>query len=138
MRERLKSGRTRLGRRMARFNRDVGNHLTRPLASRVSGFGVVIHTGRRSGRRYRTPVNVFAVPGGYVVALTYGAGDWVRNVEAAGGCDLVIRGELHHVIRPRLVRDEARRAVPVLVRPILRLLRVTQFLYLDDEGGRSG
>jgi deazaflavin-dependent oxidoreductase (nitroreductase family) len=123
---------------MARFNRDVGNHLTRPLAARVPGFGVVIHRGRRSGRSYRTPVNVFERPGGFAVALTYGGGDWVRNVEAAGGCDLLTRGAVHRLVRPRLVRDEARRAVPPFVRAALRFLRVNEFLYLDEEEPDGG
>ena len=59
---------------MARFNRQVLNHLTRPIARRLPGFGVIIHRGRRSGRTYETPVNVFRRGDGYVVALTYGAG----------------------------------------------------------------
>jgi deazaflavin-dependent oxidoreductase (nitroreductase family) len=50
---------------------------------------MVVHRGRRSGRRYRTPVLAFRVDDGYVVALFYGADrDWVRNVLAAGGCTL--------------------------------------------------
>ena len=74
-----------LGRRMARFNRQVLNHLMRPVARYLPGFGVVIHRGRRSGRIYETPVNVFRRGDGYVVALTYGAGaDWVKNVLSRG------------------------------------------------------
>ena len=49
------------------------------------GMGVITHRGRRSGRIYETPVNVFRRSDGYVVALTYRAGaDWVRNVLTAG------------------------------------------------------
>jgi hypothetical protein len=48
-----------LGRHVARFNPRVTNRITRPLARWLPGFGVVEHAGRRSGRRYRTPVNVF-------------------------------------------------------------------------------
>lgn len=51
----------------------------------MPGLGVVVHQGRRSGKEYQTPVNVFAAPDGYVLALTYGADtDWVKNVLAAG------------------------------------------------------
>ena len=75
----------RLGRRVARFNRLVTNRVTGPLAPWLPGFGIVVHTGRESGREYRTPVNVFRYQGAFVVALTYGSGaDWVRNVLAAG------------------------------------------------------
>lgn len=39
---------TLLGRRMATFNRLILNHLTRPLARHLPGFGVIIHRGRIS------------------------------------------------------------------------------------------
>jgi deazaflavin-dependent oxidoreductase (nitroreductase family) len=116
---------------MARFNRRVTNRVTRPPARRLPGFGVVVHRGRRSGRRYETPVNVFRNAGTYVVALTYGAdAEWVRNVIAAGGCELVTRGHRHRLVEPQVVRDERQRPVPSIVRPILRFMRVTEFLHL--------
>jgi deazaflavin-dependent oxidoreductase (nitroreductase family) len=119
---------------MARFNRRVTNHLTRPLAPRLPGFGVVVHTGRRSKRRYRTPVNVFAAPGGYVIALTYGAdSDCVKNVLAAGSCELETRGQLKHLTEPEVFHDESGSHVPPVVRQILRLLDVTDFMRLEAD-----
>jgi deazaflavin-dependent oxidoreductase (nitroreductase family) len=113
---------------MARFNRLITNRLTRPLARRLSGFGVVEHGGRRSGRRYETPVNVFRATDGYVIALTYGAeAEWVRNVLAAGGCQLVRRGRRHRLAAPTIIHDQSRWLVPPPIRPILRLLRVADF-----------
>jgi deazaflavin-dependent oxidoreductase (nitroreductase family) len=127
----------RLGRRVAHFNRRITNRVTGPLAPWLPGFGVVVHCGRTSGREYRTPINVFRYQGAYVVALTYGAGaDWVRNVQAAGACELITRGRSHHLTAPRLVHDESRRRVPAPVRVPLRLLDVADFLYFDarEEG----
>lgn len=125
-----------LGRRMARFNNRVTNHLTRPLAGWAPGFGVVVHTGRRSGRTYRTPVNVFARSGDYVIALTYGAeSDWVKNVTAAGGCELVTRRRRVRVTSPQIFHDGRRREVSAVVRPMLRLLDVTDFMRLTVAGG---
>jgi deazaflavin-dependent oxidoreductase (nitroreductase family) len=119
---------------MARFNRRVTNRLTRPVARLLPGFGVVEHTGRRSGRRYRTPVNVFRQGDAYVVALTYGReSEWVRNVLARGGCELVTRGRRHALTAPTVVHDENRRLVPAPLRPILRLLRVADFLRLEPK-----
>jgi deazaflavin-dependent oxidoreductase (nitroreductase family) len=124
---------TRLGRRVAHFNRRVTNRLTRPLARRLPGFGVVIHRGRSSGREYATPVNVFAAPGDFVIALTYGSdSDWVKNVVAAGGCVLVTRGRPRRLTRPKIVSDDRQRPVPRPVRPLLRFMRVTEFLYLSE------
>ena len=117
---------------LARFNRRVTNRLTRRIARRRPGFAVVVHRGRTSGRVYRTPVNAFERPGGYVVALTYGPrADWVRNVLAAGECLLETRGRRVRLTNPRLVRDPARRLVPLPVRLILRLIGVDYFLQLD-------
>ena len=120
-----------LGRRMARFNRQVPNHLTRPLARHLPDLGIIIHRGRRSGRIYETPVNVFRRSDGYVVALTYGAGaDWVRNVLTAGVCDLITHGRPMRVIVSHIQHDEQLLPVPAIVRPILRLIHVADFLHL--------
>jgi deazaflavin-dependent oxidoreductase (nitroreductase family) len=119
---------------LGRFNRVATNRVTRPAAGRLPGFGVVIHEGRKSGRRYRTPVNVFRRPGGVVIALTYGTGaEWVRNVVAAGRAEIVTRGRSRRVVNPRIVSDAGRSLVPAPVRPILGALRVDAFLVADLE-----
>lgn len=124
---------TRLGRRTAHFNRRVTNRLTRPLARRLPGFGVVVHRGRKSGRRFETPVNVFNAQGGYLIALTYGTeSDWVKNVLATGGCELITRGRRRQLTSPELVHDETQRPVPRVLRPFLRFMRVTEFLRLES------
>ncbi|HEY9378062.1 MAG TPA: nitroreductase family deazaflavin-dependent oxidoreductase [Jiangellaceae bacterium] len=119
---------------VAKFNRVVTNRVSSLVAGWLPGFGIVEHTGRRSGRTYRTPVNVFRTPGGYVIALTYGSNtDWVKNVLAAGGCSLTVRGEQVRLGDPRIVTHEERRPVPAVVRPMLGLLGVTEFLFLNRE-----
>jgi deazaflavin-dependent oxidoreductase (nitroreductase family) len=116
---------------VAGVNRRMTNRVLGPLATRLPGFGVIRHAGRRSGRRYRTPVNVFAAPDGYVVALTYGAdSDWVRNVLAADGCELETRGRVVRLTSPRLFHDPARRRVPRPVGLVLGLAGVDDFLSL--------
>ncbi len=61
--------------------------------------------------------------------MTYGADvDWVRNVEAAGECDIETRGRLVHLVEPRRFSDPARDAVPGPVRMILRLIDVDEFM----------
>jgi deazaflavin-dependent oxidoreductase (nitroreductase family) len=121
-----------LGRRMAAVNRHVTNRLLGGVATSLPGFGVVLHVGRRSGRQYRTPVNVFRTPNGYLLALTYGSGaEWVKNVVAADGCELITRGRTERLRSPRLFRDDHRARVPIPARGILRLARVSEFLELD-------
>jgi deazaflavin-dependent oxidoreductase (nitroreductase family) len=80
---------------LASFNRRVANRFVDPLARRMPGFGVVVHTGRKTHREYRTPVAVFRGSGVYVLVLAFGRdADWVRNVVANGGCVLETRGAL--------------------------------------------
>jgi deazaflavin-dependent oxidoreductase (nitroreductase family) len=121
-----------LPRRVARLNRIGLNRVARRVAVWLPGFAVVVHRGRRSGRSYRTPVNIFPTPDGYVIVLTYGrSADWVRNVVAAGEADLISRRRIVHVTAPRVYRDPSRQAVGRLARPILALLRVDDFLALQ-------
>jgi deazaflavin-dependent oxidoreductase (nitroreductase family) len=118
-----------LPKRLARFNLKVTNRVLGPLAERLPGFGIVIHRGRRSGREYRTPVNIFRHGDGYVIALTYGKdSQWVRNVLAAGELDVEIRGRRIHLTAPELVHDERRRLVPGPVRVPLHAAKVDDFL----------
>jgi hypothetical protein len=78
---------------------------------------------------YQTPVNVFASSDGYVFALTYGPDtDWVKNVLAAGGCELRTRGRTVRLTSPRLFHDEARRDIRPLERQVLRVIGVADFL----------
>jgi deazaflavin-dependent oxidoreductase (nitroreductase family) len=97
----------------------------------MPGLGVVVHRGRRTGSVYRTPVNVFGAEDGYVLALTYGPdADWVKNVLAAGGCELMTRGRVISLTAPRLFHDETRRGIRPLERQVLRVISVADFLSL--------
>ena len=118
-------------RTVGRWNKAGLNRVTRHIAPWMPGLGVVIHRGRRSGRRYQTPVNVFPAGDGFVFALTYGPDtDWVRNVLAAGGCELRTRGRTVRLVSPRLYRDEDRRGIRPFERQVLRVLNVADFLSL--------
>ena len=116
-------------RTLARWNKAGLNRLTKHTAPRTPGMGVVIHRGRRSGRRFQTPVNVFRTEDGFLFALTYGPdSDWVKNVLAAGGGELRTRGRTVRVVAPRLVHDESRRGIRPFERQVLRLIGVADFL----------
>ena len=115
-----------MGRSMARFNHHVTNRVFRRVAGWMPGFAIVTHVGQRTGRSYRTPVNVFAMEGGYVFALTYGSSAlWVRNVLAAGECEMHTRGRQVHLANPRLRVDRNLGGMPALVRFMLRRNGVT-------------
>jgi deazaflavin-dependent oxidoreductase (nitroreductase family) len=126
-----------LSRRVARFNRAFANHLAAPLFTRLPGFGTVHHRGRTSGREYSTPVKLFRNGEDYIIALPYGPGtDWVRNVLAAGGCEITSRGSRISVGTPRVVTDDGRSGVPPGARRVLSRLGATELLTLTPVPGQ--
>jgi deazaflavin-dependent oxidoreductase (nitroreductase family) len=92
--------------------------------------------GDGRGGSSRTPVNVFPRPGGrYIVALTYGQDtDWLKNVLAAGGCELLSGGRRRELSEPRVFHDETRHEIRVVERFVLGLLDVCDFLELYIVG----
>lgn len=111
------------------FTTGVVNPLTRRFVHFLPFFAIIGYRGRTSGKRYRTPMNVFRHGDDYIFALTYGSDvDWVRNVLAAGRADLQIGRRHIALTEPKLITDPKRRLVPLPVRLILGLLRVDEFL----------
>ncbi len=86
---------------VGRWNKFGLNRITKRIAPQMPGFGVVVHRGRRSGRLYETPVNVFRTQG--------------RTVR---------------LISPRLFRDQSRQDIRPVERQVLRVLGVSEFLAL--------
>ena len=111
------------------FTTRVVNPITRLVAGHLPWFGIVVVRGRTSGVIRRVPMNVFRSGDDYVFALTYGAEvDWVKNVLAAGGCDLETRGRSVVLREPVVVLDPERRLMPLPIGLFLRLIRVTEVL----------
>ena len=124
---------------VARANKVGLNRLTKFIAPWAPGWAVVIHRGRKSGRTFRTPLWAFRRRGGYVIALTYGpSADWVRNVLAAGGCELESRRRRYQLGAPELYRDENASDMPAFIRFMLRrVIKAPEFLSLDIIGELS-
>ena len=108
------------------------NPLMRPFARYLPGFAVIGYQGRRSGRSYSTPINVFRRDGDYIFALTYGPDvQWVKNVLAAGTARLEQRGRTVTLRDPRRITDAKASLVPPVVRVFLRFMRVREFLRMS-------
>jgi deazaflavin-dependent oxidoreductase (nitroreductase family) len=123
---------------VAAFNQVVTNRISSRFAGHLPGFGILIHVGRKSGRTYRTPINVFRTPDGFMIALTYGQeAHWVQNVLAAGACQVETRGALYQLSAPTIVHDPTRRRFPFPVRMILRIIGATDFLQLSTSQGAT-
>ena len=71
---------------------------------RFSPWVVLEHSGRRSGRVYRTPLATFPFGDGFVFMLPYGTGvDWCRNVMASGHAVLTRKGKSLPLDRPEII-----------------------------------
>jgi hypothetical protein len=131
-------------RRVATFNRVIGNRILGPITWWLPGFGRIEHRGRVTGRSHRAPMMGFpsADRRRVVFALTYGPeANWVRNALAAGEFVwMTRRGGPVRLVEPRLVHDPARSAVPRPIRVALGLLRVDDFLVaaVDPAGPEPG
>jgi deazaflavin-dependent oxidoreductase (nitroreductase family) len=117
---------------LAKINIVLTNRITSLFAGWLPGFGILTHVGRKSGKVYRTPVNVFRAPNGFVIALTYSSQcEWVKNVLAAGGCELKTRGKKYQLSAPKVVRDPTRRQFSFPVRLVLRIVGAEEYMELS-------
>jgi deazaflavin-dependent oxidoreductase (nitroreductase family) len=120
-------------RSLAAFNLAVTNRITSRFAGTLPGFGIITHVGRKSGRIYHTPVNVFRASDGFLIALTYGQeSEWVKNVMAAGGCKLKTRGEQYQLTSPTIVHDPTGGRFPLPVRVTLGFVGASDFMQLRN------
>ncbi len=116
----------RLSRRLRTLLKYTLNPLTLKLTrSGIGPFTIVEHVGRRSGKRYATPLLLAPSEGGFVAELTYGPEvDWYQNVRAAGHCTIVRGGHAIAINQIEPMDPHAgRQAFPRPARILLRILR---------------
>jgi deazaflavin-dependent oxidoreductase (nitroreductase family) len=124
--------------RVWRFRRVVtryANPVLRPLARKLPYLGVLTYPGRKTGRTYQTPLNVFRRGDVYLFLPTYGSeAQWVKNVLASGSASLETRGRIVPLVEPELITDPELRPAPPLVRFVERRVGVTQYLQMRRSG----
>ncbi len=94
----------RVPRTVAKFNRRITN----PLAVRFGRWaplnGTLEHVGRKSGKTYQTPLNIFETADGFVVPIGYGVeSHWVQNALAGGPLTVHKAGRTIPVVDARIV-----------------------------------
>src|SRR5215218_6696968 len=125
-------------RRLRFFTARLINPRTRLVAGRLPGFALITHIGRRSGRTYRTPINVFRRDDHYYFPLSYGSDvDWLKNILAAGQCSIRTRGRTVRVDEPELLIDPDLRALPFFAPLIERGNGVTEVLRMRGAVRRN-
>lgn len=94
----------RVPRSVANFNRRITNPLALALGGWAPTIGSLEHIGRESGKRYRTPLNIFDTADGFVILIGYGLeSHWVKNVLASGSATVHKHGKTVSVTDPRVV-----------------------------------
>jgi hypothetical protein len=125
---------------MRAFNKHVLNPLALWIvAHRRTYYGVLHHIGRRSGKRFATPVVAKLTAQGVIIPLPYGAEtDWCRNVLAAGGCTLTLNGEDYGLNSPEVVpASVAEPLVPSKNAMIWRRVGIQSYLSLKIAEPRT-
>lgn len=111
--------------------RRLGNMLITPLA-RLGLAGRRTHIltvpGRKSGRRYSTPVQLVLDDGVRWLVAPYGEREWVKNARAAGEVELTRAGRTRQHAIQEIGPEEA---APVL-REYLRATPIVKF-YFDSD-----
>ena len=120
---------------IAVINKHVTNRFFLLFARWLPPFAVVNHRGRRSGRRYRTPILAFPTETGFVFALTYGRDvDWVRNLMASDSGRLEYKGKEIPIHMIRFERyAEVSEHFPYLVRLPLGLISIEDSLLVEVD-----
>lgn len=94
----------RVPRGVARFNRRFTNPAALRVGRRLPVLGVLTHVGRKTGKRYRTPLLVFDTRDGFAILVGYGSQThWVRNVQAGGEASIHKHGRTFAVGHPALM-----------------------------------
>jgi len=120
---------------IAVINKHVTNKFILLFARWLPPFAIVNHRGRKTGRRYRTPILAFPTETGFVFALTYGRDvDWVRNLVASDSGRLEYKGDEIpiHVIRFEKY-DDVRELFPYLVQLPLGLISIEDCLLVEAD-----
>ena len=127
-------------RRIAEFNKRVTNPAARTITPWRPNLGTLEHVGRKSGKRYRTPLLVFKTQDGYAILIGYGLQtDWLKNVLAGGPTVLRKRGQAVALANPRVVsKDQASALVVPRSRLLYRAFPYNEAAVLLTNVGSAG
>lgn len=96
------------------FSKVFKNRMIADIESGKSEMSIISHSGRKSGRAYRTPVEAIFLDKEVLVGLVYGRKtDWLKNVLAQGGCSIFYKLQTYTATNPVILSvDTARELLP--------------------------
>jgi deazaflavin-dependent oxidoreductase (nitroreductase family) len=107
---------------MARFNKRVTNPIQSRYAARIAPWIMLLHIGRTSGRPYRTPMWAWKRGDRLMIVILYGEqSNWVRNVLAADGAEVIRAGRTYRLRNPRIENPAGRRDLSSVGRLLARV-----------------
>jgi deazaflavin-dependent oxidoreductase (nitroreductase family) len=109
-----------------------------------AAFADLEHVGRVSGTVRHTPLRAFRTGNTVVIGINFGPeSDWLKNIQAAGGCRMRLGGEVLELGAPRVVPvRQGVRGMPWLFGVTLKyVVRTTECVELpvvtvSEEKGR--
>lgn len=116
------------------FNKFIFNHFTLLFAgTNIGPFSKLIHKGRKSGKTFLTPVVATYIGEIVIIPLSYGEQvDWLRNILADGGCEIIYRKKRIATTYPEVVSGEvALSLLPEKRRHIFERFKLEKFLRLQ-------
>ncbi len=116
------------------FNKYILNHFTLLFAeSKIGPFSILVHKGRNSGKIFHTPVVATYIGDMVIIPLSYGDQvDWLRNILAAGGCEIVHRKDRLKAGNPEVIHaSEAINYLPEKRRRLFEHFKLEKFLRLQ-------
>lgn len=118
-----------------RWLAQVNKRVLNPIEVRRCARPVLIHTGRSSGRTYRTPLDAHRLPDGYLFIPMYGPRtDWVKNALAAKDARLLIDGHEIELHSPQLVtKKEIWPLLPATTKTPPSITDQSQLLRMDTR-----
>ena len=85
----------------------INKRVFNPREIRKGERPVLVHSGRRSGTTFRTPLDAHEIHDGYLFIMNYGPeSDWVKNILSAGSALLETNGVSIALTAPRVVPIE--------------------------------
>lgn len=110
---------------LAKVNKRVVNPIQGLWAPWLPPWAVIVHRGRRSGTEYRTPVLAARSGSSLYVTLYYGSrAQWVRNLRAAGGGEVIRRGRRRRIANVRIVESPTAEPLPRAMRVAARWMPI--------------